>query len=181
MVHSPTQTNTGSSSSGPSFGNCEAFSTDTSAVTRQRQDTSLLGKNEREYAEIIRWMSLVNSEVQPNLANWFKPLIHRRAYDEANVERARNATNRAVAIVESHFASRGSTFLVGESLTLADLFAVSSFSRGFQYVFDKDWQQQYPCVTKWFKHVVEQPIWRKVVPEPVFVKEAVRYWPKADA
>lgn len=163
-----------------SRGDYDLYNADSNAVARQRQDSSLLGENEREYAEIIRWMSFVNSEVQPHLANWFKPLIHRRAYDEGNVERARNVTNRAIAIVESDLASKGCTFLIGDSLTLADLFAVSSFSRGFQYVFDADWQQQYPRVTKWFRCVVEQPIWRKVIPEPVFVREAVRYRPKAN-
>lgn len=142
------------------------------AVAKQNPRTQLLGTNERGYVEIIRWMSFVNSEVQPHLANWFKPLIGRRPYNAENVRIAGERVNRAVAVLESHLQS---TYLLGESLTLADLFAASSVSRGFQYVFDSHWQQSYPRVTNWFMQVTGLPMWRRIVPEPVIVSVAVKY------
>lgn len=124
-------------------------------------------------------MSLVNSEIQPHLANWFKPLVHRRPYVKENVEKASIAVNRGIAIVEAHLASKNSTYFLGETVTLADLFAASSFSRGFQYVFDRDWQDAHPYVTKWFRNLVKQPIWHMVVPSPIFVEEAIKYIAKS--
>ena len=141
----------------------------------QDASTTLFGNSQRERAEVLRWMSFVNMEVQPNLANWFKPLIGRRAYTVEGVERARKATNRAVDIIEAHLMLAKTTYFVSETITLADLLAASSLSRGYQYVFDLEWQENYPFVTKWFKNMVQQPIWHRVVPEPRFVTEAVRY------
>lgn len=120
----------------------------------------------------------MNHEVQPHLANWFKPLIHRRPYNADNVQAAMVRTNRAIDMLETHLAKRQVDYVVSEIITLADLLAASSLSRGFQYVFDAEWQQEYPNVTKWFLHLIEQPIWRRVVSEPVVVAKAVVYQPR---
>lgn len=119
-------------------------------------------------------MSFVNSEIQPSLANWFKPVLGLRAYDEANLQRAKDTVNKAVAVLESHLLATERTYLAGDMLTLADLFAASSLSRGFMYVFDKGWQERYPGVTRWFRNLVDQPIWRNVVPEPIIVETAIK-------
>lgn len=120
----------------------------------------------------------MNSEIQPSLANWFKPLVGRREYNEDRVIQARDLTNAAIVILETHLQKAETKYLIGEQLTLADLFAASSLSRGFSYVFDKEWQGRYPEVTRWFRNVVDQPIWRAVIPEPVIVEEAVKYDPR---
>jgi elongation factor 1-gamma len=118
-------------------------------------------------------MSFINSEVQPSLANWFKPLVGRRAYDQKNVENARAITNTAIAILETHFLKTGNKYFLGQDITLADLFTASSLSRGYQYVFDKKWQSRYPQVTKWFTTVINLPIWKAVVPRFTMIEEAV--------
>lgn len=146
----------------------------TTIVTSQNKHTTLLGKTDREYAEIVRWMSFVNSEIQPALANWFKPLLGLRAYDEKNLKKASDTVNKAVSILENHLLTTWGTYIVSDVVTLADLFAASSLSRGYMYVFDKEWQKKYPYVTQWFRHLVKQPIWKRVVPEPVIVEEAVK-------
>jgi elongation factor 1-gamma len=97
-------------------------------------------------------MSFVNSEVQLPLANWFKLLVGRRVYDKENVEDAAKLTNKAITVIEAHL--RSNTDFLGQGLTLADIFAASSLSRGFQYVFDKEWQEITPHVTRWFANVV---------------------------
>lgn len=145
----------------------------TRIVAIQDENTLLLGRTKREYVEIIRGMSFINSEVQPSLANWFKPLVGRRMYDQKNVETAKKTTNTAIAILEAHLLTTGNTYILGHEVTLADLFAVSSLSRGFQYVFDTNWQRTFPTVTKWFLNVIHLPIWKAIVPEPTIVTEAV--------
>lgn len=119
-------------------------------------------------------MSFVNSEIQPAQANWFKPLLGLRAYDEKNLQIAKDTVNKAVGVLENYLRTAGHTYIVSDNVTLADLFAASSLSRGFMYVFDKEWQANYPYVTKWFRNLVDQPIWRNVVPEPVIIEEAIQ-------
>ncbi|KAK5090687.1 elongation factor EF-1 gamma subunit [Lithohypha guttulata] len=143
--------------------------------TSQNEKTTLLGKTKQDYAQIVRWMSFANSEVLPNLGNWFRPLIGRDPYNKKNVEDAKNATLEAVAVLETHFLIN--TWFVGERITLADLFGASLMARGFQFVWDKEFREKFPSLTRWYETVTNQPVWKAVVPEPIMVEEAVKYTP----
>jgi elongation factor 1-gamma len=101
-------------------------------VASQNEKTTLLGKTKQDYASILKWMSFSNSEVLPNLGPWFLPLIGRSAYNKKNVEAAQAASLRVIGVLEKYLATQ--TFLVGERLTLADLFSTSIIARGFQFV-----------------------------------------------
>jgi elongation factor 1-gamma len=120
-------------------------------------------------------MSFSNSELLPTLSNWFRPLIGRDPYNKKSVEDAKKATSEILKVLEQHFLVH--TFLVGERITLADLFMASQISRGFQYVLDKAWRSENPNVTRWYETVVNQPIWNVVVDKPIMVEEAVKYTP----
>lgn len=120
-------------------------------------------------------MSFTNSEVLPNLGNWFRPLIGKDAYNKKNVEDAKRICLEAVAVLETHFLV--STYFVGERITLADLFAASLLSRGYQFVWDKEFRETFPNVTRWFETITNQPVWKAVVPEVVMIEEAIKYTP----
>jgi elongation factor 1-gamma len=120
-------------------------------------------------------MSFSNSELLPSLGSWFRPLIGKDPYNKKNVEDAKAACNKIVHVLEQHFLVH--TFFVGERTTLADLFVASEIARGFQYVFDKAWRADHPNVTRWYETIVNQPIWKAVIANPIFVEEAVKYTP----
>jgi len=120
-------------------------------------------------------MSFTNSEVLVNLGTWFRPLIGRDPYNKKNVEDAKARTLEAIAVIENHLTV--CTYFVGERITLADLFAASLLSRGFQFVFDKEWRSQYPATTRWFETITNQPVWKAVVPETTMIEEAIKYTP----
>ena len=77
-------------------------------------------------------MSFANTEVLPKLGAWFRPLIGRDPYNKKSVDTAAAATEQAVTVLEQHLVNN--TFLVGERLTLADIFTASIISRGFEFV-----------------------------------------------
>lgn len=101
-------------------------------VAAQNEKTTLLGKTKQDYAQILRWMSFANAEILPILAGWFLPLIGREPYNKKNLDTAQAKSLKAIDILEKHLL--GQTFLVGERLTLADLFATSILARGFEFV-----------------------------------------------
>lgn len=142
-----------------------------SVVAKQNGETALLGQNDRDYAQIIRWMSFFNSEIQPSLAKWYKPMSGRWPYDEQKVREAAETANKAIAILEAHFTEN--TYFLGDRLTLADLLAVSCLSRGYQYVFGKEWRETFPNVTRWFLNMTDQPVWKEVASRPAFIDEPV--------
>lgn len=141
----------------------------------QNERTNLLGKTKADYASIVKWMSFSNSEVLPNLGGWFRPLIGRDPYNQKSVTDSKNAALKAIHVLEQHFLVN--TFLVGERITLADLFVASQIARGYQYVLDKAWRAENPLVTRWYETVVNQPIWKAIVEKPIFIEEAVKYTP----
>ncbi|KAK5630693.1 hypothetical protein RRF57_006408 [Xylaria bambusicola] len=126
-------------------------------ITSQNEKTTLLGKTKQDYASILKWMSFFNSELLPNLGAWYRPLLGLDPYNKKNIDEAIKASNKALSIVEEHLLHN--TFLVGERLTLADLFATSIISRGFQFFFDKDWRAENPNITRWYGTVYNQPIY----------------------
>ncbi|KAI9721440.1 MAG: hypothetical protein M1812_002202 [Candelaria pacifica] len=141
-------------------------------VTSQNEKTSLLGKTKQDYASILSWMSFVNSEVVPQLAAWFKPLVGRAPYNKRNVDDAQAASLKAMSALEKHLLHH--TFLVGERITLADLFATGLLGRGFQNFFDKKWRSENPNVTRWYETVYNQPIYAAVVDKLNFIDEAIK-------
>ena len=109
-------------------------------------------------------MSFFNHEVMPKLGGWFRPLIGKDPYNKKSVDDSAKASHKAIAVVEKHLIRH--TYLVGERITLADLFAAGIISRGFQYFFDKQWRQQNPNVARWFDTITNQPIYNAVAQAP---------------
>ena len=109
-------------------------------------------------------MSFANSEVLPNIGGWFRPLVGRDPYNKKSVDDHAKAALQAIAVLEQHFLVH--TFLVGERITLADLFVTSLIARGFEYVLDKQWRQENPNTTRWYETITSQPIWKAVVETP---------------
>ncbi|KAI4855145.1 eEF1-gamma domain-containing protein [Aureobasidium sp. EXF-8846] len=140
-------------------------------VTSQNEKTTLLGKTKQDYASILRWMSFANTEVLSALGGWFRPLIGRDPYNKKSVEDAQKATAKAVGALEDHFLVN--TYLVGERLTLADIFAAGIISRGFQYFFDKEWRSANPNVTRWFTTITNQSIYSEVAEKLEFIEKAI--------
>lgn len=141
-------------------------------VASQNEKTTLLGKTKQDYAAILRWMSFANSEVISALGGWFRPLVGRDTYNKKSVEDSSKKALKALAVLEKHLTAN--TFLVGERLTLADLFAAALTSRGFQFVLGRDYRVANPALTRWYETVVNQPMYKAVVPNPVFIEEGLK-------
>ncbi|KAI0547270.1 hypothetical protein F4679DRAFT_554775 [Xylaria curta] len=129
-------------------------------IASQNEKTTLLGKTKQDYASILKWMSFFNSEVLPPLGAWFRPLLGLDPYNKKNIDDAIKTSQKAVGIVEEHLLHN--TYLVGERITLADLFATSIISRGFQFFYDKEWRAENPNTTRWYATVYNQPIYLNV-------------------
>ena len=120
-------------------------------------------------------MSFANTEMLPNIGGWFRPLIGRDPYNKKSVEDHAKAANKAIDVLEQHLLVH--TFLVGERMTLADLFTASLIARGFEYVLDTQWRSGNPNTTRWYETVTAQPTWKAIVEKPLMIEEAVKYTP----
>jgi len=141
-------------------------------LASQNEKTSLLGKTKQDYATILRWMSFATTEIIGPLGGWFRPILGRDPYNKKNVDESQKAALKAIHVLEEHLMTH--TYLVGERLTLADLFATSIVARGFQYFFDKEWRDANPNVTRWYETVYNQSSYAAVAPKFEFITEALK-------
>ncbi|CAK3980104.1 eEF1-gamma domain-containing [Lecanosticta acicola] len=140
-------------------------------LTSQNEKTTLLGKTKQDYASILRWMSFANTELLPGLGGWFLPLIGREPYNKKNVDAGQKRTTDNIRVLDDHFLVN--TYLVGERLTLADLFTAAILRRGYDYFFDKEWRSQNVNVHRWYETVANQDIFKAVAGEAKFIEKAI--------
>jgi elongation factor 1-gamma len=144
-------------------------------VTSQNEKTTLLGKTKQDYASILRWLSFANSELLVSFGSWFRPLLGLDPYNKKNVEDASKAALKKLGVLNTHLTAN--TYLVGERITLADLFTASLLTRAFATVIDKKVRADYPAVTRWYQTIIDQPAFKAVVENPVLIDEAIKYTP----
>ncbi|EED12466.1 translation elongation factor eEF-1 subunit gamma, putative [Talaromyces stipitatus ATCC 10500] len=144
-------------------------------ITSQNEKTTLLGTTKQDYASILRWMSFANTDLITRLCSWYLPLLGSIPYNKKTVEENVAATNAAMKVLETHLTAN--TFLVGERITLADIFVAAIIRRGYATVLDKKWRSEFVSVTRWFNTVINQGYWKESVPESTFVEEAIKYTP----
>jgi elongation factor 1-gamma len=120
-------------------------------------------------------MSFGNSEVLPKFGGWYRPLIGLDPYNKKAVEESSKGALRAVGVLEQHLTTN--TFLVGERLTLADIFVAGLCSRAFTLLLSKAHRAERPAFTRWYETIVNQPIYQGVVPEATFTEEGLKNAP----
>lgn len=81
-----------------------------------------------------------------------------KAEEAANV-----ALKRSFGALDSYLASN--TFLVGHSVTLADIVLTCNLYYGFVYILPKSFTSAFPHVERYFWTLVNQPNFRKVIGE----------------
>lgn len=135
----------------------------------------LLGKNAKEYAQILKWMSLSNSEWLPQIAEAFTRLNGTNSYNKKIVDDALAQVDQIANVFESRLADF--TYLVGERISLADFFCATQVSRGYDFLFGKEWRKKYPNITRWFSTVIAHPVMKEKFGDYKFREKAIEYTP----
>ncbi|KAA8651180.1 hypothetical protein EYZ11_008954 [Aspergillus tanneri] len=138
-------------------------------ITSQNDKTTLLGKTKQDYANILKWMSFFNSEIIIPIVEQYLPLVGIRPYNKEAVDNFGKMAQAAVDVVEEHLECK--TFLVGEEITLADIFCAGIIAFGFQFFYGKAWRQANPNVSRWFEYIISQPIYSAVTEKFEFLEE----------
>ncbi|KAG5927432.1 hypothetical protein E4U42_002267 [Claviceps africana] len=129
--------------------------------------TCLLGNGSPEHeAEVVSWMSWANQELLDTLARWFLPLIPNVSrpapYDKAGVEAGKADSLAMLNTLEDLLSDK--THLVGEQMTLADIFVAVVLSRGLEWVLGAAWRSAHPHCMRHFEMVAGWDPVREVAP-----------------
>ncbi|KAL9610590.1 MAG: hypothetical protein Q9167_004716 [Letrouitia subvulpina] len=121
--------------------------------------TTLLGSNRRDYYNILKWMSLANSDLLAAIGALVLPLFGKRQAVRKNTEDCLRALYSDCRALNSQLLK--TKYLVGDTLTLADFFTVSEMVPGVT-VFHTVFEKKYPRMMEWFYEVYEVPMFKDV-------------------
>lgn len=145
-------------------------------VTRLKADNPLYGSSLIEYARIEQWIDFSSMEIDANIAKWAYPRMGYALYLAPAEEAAISSLKRALGALNTHLASN--TYLVGHSVTLADIITTCNMYIGFTTVMTKSFTSEFPHVERYFWTMVNQPNVKKVIGE---VKQAESVLPVPSA
>ena len=114
-------------------------------------------------------MSFFNTEIIIPMVEQYLPLTGIRPYNKDTVTTYAKMTQAAVDVVEEHLTNR--TFLVGEELTLADIFCAGIIAFGFQFFYGRSWREAKPNVSRWYQNIVNQPMYSAVTRKVELLEE----------
>ncbi|XP_075647830.1 elongation factor 1-gamma 2-like [Castanea sativa] len=132
-------------------------------VTRVKADNPLYGSSLIEYAHIEQWIDFSSMEIAANIARWYYPRRGLMAYLPPAEEAAIAALKRALDALNTHLASN--TYLVGHSVTLADIITTCNLYTGFDLILTKSFTSEFPHVERYFWTLVNQPNFQKILGE----------------
>ncbi|KAG2260043.1 hypothetical protein Bca52824_079337 [Brassica carinata] len=130
-------------------------------VSRLNGENSLNGSSLIEYAHVEQWSDFSTLEIYGNILKWFGPRMGFMPYSAPGEEAAISALKRGLDALNTHLTSN--TYLVGHSITLADIITVCNLNLGFATVMTKSFTSAFPHVERYFWTVINQPNFKKVV------------------
>ncbi|XP_020677915.1 elongation factor 1-gamma 2 [Dendrobium catenatum] len=136
-------------------------------VTRLKADNPLYGSSLIEYAQIEQWIDFSTNEIDINVTRWHSPRLGFLQYNAQVEELAIASLKRGLEALSIHLAKN--TYLVGHSVTLADIILGCNLYNGFTRIMTKSFTSEFPHVERYFWTIVNQPNFRKIVGE---VKQA---------
>jgi len=132
-------------------------------VARLKGVNSLFGSSVIDYAHVEQWIDFSTLEIDINITRWFYPRLGFGVYLPPAEEATIAGLKRSLAALNSHLATN--TYLVGHSITLADIIMTCNLYLGFTSCMTKDFTKEFPHVERYFWTMVNQPKFKKVMGE----------------
>lgn len=117
----------------------------------------LKGSNPLEEAQVLQWINLAEHELLPAVLS----LVSDSPSAKASRSRARQEVDHHLDVLNRILLSR--TYLVGESVTLADVFVTCVLLPAFQQVLDEPARSKVKNVLRWLTTIAAQPNVKSVI------------------
>jgi elongation factor 1-gamma len=130
-------------------------------VARIRADTELTGASFFQKAQVDSWVDFCSLELELPSTLLIYPILGYMEHNAAMYNKAKGDLHKALAVLDAHLTDN--TFLVGNSVTLADIVCVTALFYPFKMVLDTEVQAKFSAVTRWFVTCVNQPQFASVL------------------
>jgi elongation factor 1-gamma len=112
-------------------------------------------------AQVDQWLDFHNSEIDPTAFTTFATIAGWAPASKEKYTEAKRGLKEAAKTLDSHL--KGRKFLVGESVTIADITIASVLSIPFRILFDEATRKSLPHLTEWFLGVSGLPAFQSVL------------------
>ncbi|CAN6163654.1 unnamed protein product [Urochloa humidicola] len=128
-------------------------------VARLKDDNPLFGSSRIENAHVEQWVDFAATEIDSGVSGY--PRLGFRPYVQTAEEIAIASLKRALGSLNTHLTSK--TFLVGHSVTLADIVLTCNLYIGFTNILTKSFTSDFAHVERYFWTMVNQPNFKKII------------------
>ncbi|KAF3783812.1 Elongation factor 1-gamma [Nymphaea thermarum] len=132
-------------------------------VVRLKGDAGLYGSSLIDYGHVEQWIDFASLEIDANIMLWLRPRMGFAVYLPPAEESAIAALKRALGALNTYLACH--TYLVGHSVTLADIVMTCNLYLGFSRLMTKSFTSEFPHVERYFWTLVHQPNFHKILGE----------------
>ncbi|KAI8620697.1 hypothetical protein BC830DRAFT_1097723 [Chytriomyces sp. MP71] len=139
-------------------------------VAAYKQGTELLGASPKESAKIQQFIGIADNEITPAAATWLFPILGWMPNNEQNTNKAKEDIKKVLAALNEHLLHH--TYLVGETITLADITVVTALLNFYRIVFDAAFRASFKNVNRWFLTCVNQQQFKDVLGEVKLIDKA---------
>merc|ERR1711962_402809 len=113
------------------------------------------GSDAAARAQVVQWMCMADNEILPASCTWVFPTMGIMQFNKNATDRAKEDIKAAMKPLNDHLLTR--TYLVGESVTLADIAVACTLLNLYKQVMDPNFRKPFMNVTRWFTTVINQP------------------------
>eukprot|EP00252_Welwitschia_mirabilis_P026351 TRINITY_DN863_c0_g1_i3.p1 TRINITY_DN863_c0_g1~~TRINITY_DN863_c0_g1_i3.p1 ORF type:complete len:421 (+),score=56.65 TRINITY_DN863_c0_g1_i3:258-1520(+) len=130
-------------------------------VARVKGGTNLFGSSLVDYGRVEQWIDFSTTEIDINIVRWYYPRIGYGVYLPPVEEATIAGLKRALGALNMHLSNN--TYLVGHSITLADIIMTCNLFLGFTRCMTKEFTKEFPHVERYFWTMVNQPKFKKIL------------------
>uniref|UniRef100_A0A0G4F5Z0 Glutathione transferase n=1 Tax=Chromera velia CCMP2878 TaxID=1169474 RepID=A0A0G4F5Z0_9ALVE len=130
-------------------------------VARVRNDKALYGRTFQETGVVDSWIEFCTHELEVPLCAWVYPKQGLLEESPATRKNAMEEVGNALTDLDRHL--RGREWVVGDSVTLADVCLAVSMSDAYRLVFDEAFLTPFPEVLRWLRKCFDLPAFQKVL------------------
>ncbi|KAI2799622.1 hypothetical protein RDWZM_009684 [Blomia tropicalis] len=126
---------------------------DSSAIAYYLANAQLRGENELAQAQVLQWICFADNDILPAAFAWILPATG-LSNQKQTLDQAKNDTKKVLKSLNDYLLTR--TYLVGETITLADISVAVALLPLFQNVLEPALREQYLNVNRYFNTLINQ-------------------------
>jgi len=140
-------------------------------VARYNDNSTIYGKDNFERALVDQYLDWISLTLEPAAEKLLFPLYGYAPLDKAKYTQDLEALKKVLRIIDDRL--KQSKYLVGDTLTIADIQLVTDLGCLYRFVFDEKFRKAFQNLNKYFEALSNEPNFLKVCGKQVFIKNAL--------